>query len=593
MLTSFHGVTELEFQGLTQELVSELASAHNLHFSTSKCEDLIKQSAFNIWRLLPLLRNEVGHIEVLSPTEAHILRVLIVAQQSVYRSDLWALSATSPLVHVESEDVWGAALKRLTSLRLVEEAKHGTADTAIALAAGGQPKVYALATDYAELFPVARDMYDYFSEADAAQTPRHSTSYTAPLLYRLSRQIDPARQAIRAQKLVEAALAQGSFKEAKRYIDEARKGGATSVYDQFLQLAFYIACLNFDQAAEILTELGSSTVQRHRILRLLRAVTLNRVRKHGDSLIEINQLIAASETSSHELSVLASYKTAGLLHEGRWHEATQFVDQIRTSISQAKGYGYFLRNAAAAFMWGEGKELSRADDLLNDARDVMRGGRDVFGECTVLNNQGVLASYHRNFDQGLKLFDRAYSGLRVYGTHHLDQVGVNVGLGMLRLGRIEEARAQLLRHCSIIKWDLPRCFAENALALAEWLLDDQKSAIRRIDETMRESARIKIVEPHQRTLFNAALVEAATNGVSAQFHRLILYLRSAKWTPENTIALLEVNASAGAIPKERLCELWSLDYCQYWSQNPLAMLPHELLTLQTVADDVIENIQLR
>lgn len=579
VLTSFQRVKEHEFKGLTQELVSELATVRNLHLSNSECDCLIKQSAFNIWRLLPLLRNDTQPIESLSPTEAHILRLLIVAQQSLYRSDLWALSATSPLVHVESEDAWGASLKRLASLRLVEGTKHDIADTSIELVARNQPKVAAMATDDAGLLPVARDMYDYFVQADLAQTPRHPISYTAPLLYRLSRQIDPIRQAVRAQRLVEAALAQGSLREAKRYIDEARKGGAASVHDQFVQLAFYIACLDYEKAAEILNELGDSIVERHRILRLLRAVTLNRVRSHEKSLIEIDMLIAEPETSCHELSVLASYKTAGLLHECRWKEAAQFVDQIRRSISQAKGYGYFLRNAAAAFMWGECKKRERAEDFLTEAQNVMRVLRDSFGECTVLNNQGVLASYYRNFDQGLELFERAYSGLRVYGTHHLNEVGVNVGLGLLRLGRLQEAKAHLLRYCSITEWDLPRCFAENALALAEWLLDDQKSAVGRIKEAIYESARVKLIEAQQRTLFNATLLEAAANGPSAQFQQLVHSMRKTKWISEERIALLEENASIGKIPKEKLCDFWSLEYCQYWSQNPLALLPHEFLTL--------------
>jgi tetratricopeptide (TPR) repeat protein len=444
---------------------------------------------------------------------------------------------------------------------LVEQAKHETTDTSITLASESQPKIAALAADDAGLFAVARDVYDYFLQAEMAQTPRHPISYTAPLLYRLSRQIDPVRQAIRAQKLVEAALGQGSLREANRYIDEARKGGATSVQDHFLQLAFYIACLNYEQAADILNELGDSAVGRYRILRLLRAVTLNRVRSHERALLEIDALIAAPETSCHELSVLASYKTAGLLHECRWKDAAQFVDQIRTSISRAKGYGYFLRNAAAAFLWGECKSRERAGNLLIEARNAMRNLHDTFGECTVLNNEGVLASYYRDFDQGLKLFEKAYSGLRVYGTHHLDEVGVNVGLGLLRLGRIEEARAHLIRYCSMTEWDLPRSFGENALALAEWLLDDRDSAIARIDMSIRQSVRVKLIEAQQRTLFNAALVEAAKNGPNTQFRQLVQNLRKANWTSEDKIALLEANANAGTIPKEKLCELWSLAGC--------------------------------
>lgn len=593
VLASSQSVIEREFEGLTQELVTELASAQKLHLSAGECDSFVRQSAHNIWRLLPLLRNDKQPMQALSPTEAHILRLLIVARQSLYRSDLWALSATSPLVHLESENAWGAALKRLASRGLVEEAKQGIVDTSIELVTGSQPKVASLAADEAELFPVARDMYHYFLQADRAQTPRHPISYTAPLLYRLSRQIDPARQPIRAQKVVEAALAQGSLKEARRYIDEARKGGATSLHDQFLQLAFYVACLDYEQASEILNELGDSTIEHYRILRLLRAVTLNRIRSHDKSLSEIDKLIAASETSCHELSVLASYKTASLLHEYRWKDAAQFVEQIRGCVVQAKGYGYFLRNAAAAFMWGECKQRERAEQLLTDAGNVMREFRDSFGECTVLNNQGVLASYYGNYNDGLTLFEKAYSGLRVYGTHHLDEAGVNVGLGLLRLGRLEEANAHLERYCSITEWDLPRCFAENALVLTEWLLDDHKSAIARIEEAMRESARVKLLEAQQRTLFNATLIEAAANGPSAQFQQFIHNLRSANWISKDKIACVEVNASTGTIATEKLCDLWSLEYCQYWSQNPLAMLPHEFLTLQAVGDDVVENIQLR
>lgn len=562
---------------ISAELVSGLAELQNFQLTDAEAAKLAEQSGANIWDVMELLRRAVVPPAFLSPLQQHQLRILLSAGQPLRRSDLWALSAASPLVHVPGEKEFDDALHALAARKMVALSPHEAADLAVALAARTQPEIAALANDWSGSLPVVQEVYDFFDRAERAASPRHSLSYTAPLLYRLSKVVDPARTPARAQKLVGAALAQGSLRDAERYINEACRGGATSVHECYLQISFYIACLEFKRALEIIDSLGA-VVERHRILVFLRAIALNRVREHEESLREIDRLVSDG-VSVHELSVLASYKVAGLLHEERSGEAARYVRRVESSLVKAVGYGYFLRNAAAAFMWGEALSFSEAETLLSKASKVMQRKGDLFGELTVLNNRGVIDCYRGSFAEGLRCFQQAYAGLRIYGTHHLEEVGVNLGSVLLRVGRIADARRHLVQYCAITEWDFPRCLAENALALAEWLDGDYKMARSRMDSVLKHAGELPLADAQLRSCYNSAVLEAVAEGDTAKLRERIAHLRAANWTVEEELQAVERAAAAARVLPEQVADLWSLDYCQYWSQNPLALLPQELLTL--------------
>src|SRR5664280_966676 len=575
------GVTldEWQFTGITREFVTAIGRVRNIALGEREVEDLIRRSTSNVWHLLRLLREGRAREPSFSPVEKHVLRLLILAEQSLRRSDVRTLTTTSPLVHVSGEAEWLNAVQHLESLHLIAVAEAGASDANITITSTAHPDVADLASDHAGNLPVIQELYDYFDRAERARTPRHSSTYTAPLLYRLSRKIDPLRVPSRAQKLVEAALAQGSLADAERYIDDACRGGAVSLHDYFLQISFYVACQDFEKAWKIIQALDIYTVDRYPIFRLLRAVVLNRIRKHEASLQEIDRLMAVPRTSPHEMAVLASYKVSGLLHEGREAEAADFAQQIAPALNGAKGYAYFLRNAASAFMWGEPANKITAETMLKEAGAAMHAARDDFGEQTVLNNQGVLACYLGDFAKGLELFEESYRALRVYGTHHLEEVGVNVGSALLRVGRWAEAAQHLLRYCAITEWDFPRCLGENALVLAEWVTGAPDRALQRMAATVERAQHLALADARFRTLYNSIVLEGVAHGPTGDFRTQLTKLRETCWASEEELAKLSQTVTGGARSPETMCELWSLDYCQYWSQNPLAMLPQELLTL--------------
>lgn len=575
--SSCHQITEHRFSGVTRELVAALADSRNQALSEVECDNLIRKSGANVWRVTRFIKDKIFDGSDLSSIEKYILTALIVAKQSIKRSDLWVLSATSPLVYIPDENAWEKALRHLAALCLVSIEQEYAIDPRVTLASKSQPMLADISADHFAALPVAQELYDYFNRVEIEGTPRHSLSYTAPLLYQLSLQIDPSRQAIRAQKLVEAALAQGSLKEAERYIKEARNGGAVSIYDHFLQISFYVACLDFEKALTLVESLGEPTIQRHAILRLIRTVSLNRVRDHVNSLQEIDALLSESRISVHEKAILASYKVSGLLHEERDREAASFSLSISRSLRKAKGYAYFLRNSAAAFMWGQDRDLERAESLLYDAAKSMRSLDDKFGEHTVLNNLGVVECYRESYDKALSLFKESYTKLRIYGTHHLEEVGANIGSALLKNKQPSEAKLHLIRYCSITAWDFPRCLAENSLTLAEWILGEKEKSFGRMDSLLERVDALRIQEAGTLTRWNACILLALARNDDCGFQL--------QFRPINQISLSEMEIHVSEALQsadnggEAILGHWKTEYCQYWSQNPLALLPGDLLTL--------------
>jgi hypothetical protein len=584
-------VIERQFVPIDSGFVDAVAKARGLVLDRAECQSLADRAENDMWTLMSLLEGDIiptaSHKDTgLSPIATFTLRLLLVAEQPLRRSDVRMLGLRSQLVVNDELAGLNDAIENLRRRRLVEETALEGSDAFIALASQSAPPVRTLSLQTAENLVTRRDLYDYFRKVTDVGSMRHAPSSSAALLYRLARIVDPAAIPALAQRLVEVAMGQGSFEDAKQYVDAARPpDGVLSLYDQFVQIAFFVSVQDYERAKGVLDVIPHRDFQHYRILRILDAVALNRTRKHLDSDRQIDELLT-EDSSIEEKCLLVSYKISGLLHEERFEDALSVFGRWRRTLRRARNYAYFLRNSAAVFMWGPGKDLTNAEDVLAEAEAAFTKLQDGFGIATTQCNRGVAKAYRGDLKFAEKLFRDSFDVLSSVGTQHVQESGTNLGTVMLLSGRVSDACNHLNSLLTMMDMDFPRIIAECDLAIADLVSDRKQDAKRRMRALVSiVDDEVRIRDASRRVRLTTAIVEAA---VAESPERVELYLQEVAKLGggEEEVARIRRAANDPHALLESAVALYPFEYLQYWSQNPLKMLPAELLTPQTKFDDV-------
>ncbi|WP_172822274.1 site-specific integrase, partial [Magnetospirillum moscoviense] len=137
----------------------------------------------------------------------------------------------------------------------------------------------------------------------------------------------------------------------------------------------------------------------------------------------------------------------------KWLEVREKAD---ARAAQSRCYGYFLRSTAACYMWGEGKDLARAQSQLQKAKIRFLEDGDQFGALTAQANMGAVAAESGDLELALELTKNAYRGLAVFGLHNVEEVGVNLGTALLLTGRVDAAAQHLRSLLPALADDFPK-----------------------------------------------------------------------------------------------------------------------------------------
>jgi tetratricopeptide (TPR) repeat protein len=426
-------------------------------------------------------------------------------------------------------------------------------------------------------------LYAYFAKIAEVKSPRHSESAYGALLYKLAKQVDPEAVSKRAFELVRISLGQADLTAAEHYVNAATGGQSPkTLSDLYTLLAFQVSTQNYKPALETLDQLGREYWEGVRTLRIIHAIALNRLRIHAGSDAEIEVLLAEPATSAEEFALLTSYQVAGLLHEGELDRARQVFKRSLPRIRIAKNRGYALRNCAAVYFWGEGRDLVRADAILTDATRAFEGQSDAFGAYTTLNNRGALLgegpSPKDSAERALPKFQASFEALAVFGTQHLEEVGANLGVALLLTGEVDKATTHLHKVLAFASIDFPRVVMESALAFAEVVSGDVNNARERMRQITAHVAGVNLPAATFHVNVNAAAVEAATARNDARFADYAqAAARTGYWAGAGSLDHFMSAAASGTITPQTLPDFLSYDYFQYWSQNPLSIVSVPLL----------------
>jgi hypothetical protein len=184
-----------------------------------------------------------------------------------------------------------------------------------------------------------------------------------------------------------------------------------------------------------------------------------------------------------------------------------------------------------------------------------------------------------------RLFRSSYDDLSIVGTQHLEEAGTNIATALLLQRRWDEARNQLAKVLAFAEMDFPRMIAESNMAMIEASSGNLSQARERILRLLLVVDAVGIDDSSWRVRLTAALIDALTVGPSASTQTYLEEAISFGASPDQVDKIKRAMMSS-TFTAESALSMYPYEYLQYWSQNPLKVLPAEALTPQTVLDNV-------
>lgn len=573
-------VIESAFAGPHEHVVGALAAKRSVYLTGQEIHRIVDAANDNIYTVLELVAG--AQVDRPSGTTRHlelyVLTLLWLGRQPLRLSDILTMATTSSLVYFPDEQTFDQVLMKLATKGLVEKAITEDRDQLLYLSATSSPQLRHLEDDHAQKLAVAGEMYEYFRRVDMISV-RHSEASVARLLYQLARLVDHASVAVHAQRIVRVAMGKGSISLARQYIEDACETTPLTVEDLYLRLAYFVSAQDYEGAAALLSDSPAEWATK-RLFRILRAVIDNRLRCHSDSLAEIDRLLQ-DDVSAEERTVLASYKVAGLLHEGHYEAAMKLFSDERQAVAKAENYGYFLRNGAAVFLWLAEPRYDEASEVLGSARRLFKNQKDWFGFYTTLSNTGTISAYRKNLKTALAQFKEAFEHLSIFGTHHLEEVGFNYAAALALVGDLVEASQRTDSMLAFFEHaNFPRIQLLSLRAILHLLNGGDEEARSVMDQAAEEVVGLDLIEAKLYVVLNSAVVEAVTKAGDRRLRRLLTEAEELcfGFSSDKVQRVTEAIQVDGVSRSEAL-GLFSFDFHQYWSQNPFELLPPSSLAL--------------
>lgn len=585
------GVETTTFAPPDEEFIAQIASALNTGLQADERNGLLSVSGGKLSEILAALRGVNSKELPITALGREIIRYLLIAGQPLRQDDILNLILTSPRIAAEASAV-KEALRTLQVNALITVRSHWLGDEA-AIAPGQERGVRGLVSDSLDLAAI-QEMYAHFCRIEEVRSPRHSESAYGALLYKLAKHVDPLSAPARAFDLVRISLGQSDLAAARHYIQQAIGAQPReSVNDLFTVLAFHVAVQEYDEALTLLDRLGSTYWRSVRMLRIIHAIALNRTRSHTASRTEIDTLLSDPDITPEEFALLVSYKVSGLLHEGDLDAARSVFEQSQPRLLLARNRGYALRNCAAVYFWGDQRNHIMAAEILRRAHEIFKQQKDSFGIYTSRNNYGALLGSaagpkRESAARALPEFVASFEALAIFGTQHLEEAGCNLGVALLLTHQVAKAATHLQKVSAFAAVDFPKVVMESALAFAEAISGDLPSARKRAAKAVQLARAVGLAEAAFHANANAAAIEALAKSEDSRFSTYYLGAKNCGfWPGAEALEQLGQGKADAAITCETLTEYFSYDYFQYWSQNPLAVLPPPILPIKAVSDNMV------
>ena len=582
------------------EFIKLYAVANGVQWPQNLCEAIAAATAGDIYKIRAAVAAAGGNVADLNsllagvhPAASKILRLLVIAQQDIRRSDVITLCMDDEAIFLESEYEIEAVLDNLTTNGLIGLTPLPDGDQLIALRPSRHTVKDVLGSSLTDIIRDETTLYDYFSRAQRI-SGRHSPAEVAPLLFRLAKRVAVEDIDIRLRDIIRLSLQMGSRSLAEEFVDRAiapEKQSLPTIQDYLAKLAFLISIKAFGRVLELTNRPPDEHWEDNRFVRLFRGIALNRRRHHDESEKLLAQL-CEGVSSPEELAVIVSYRIVGRIHANDLMAAQQLFFDFRDKLVDASNYGYFLRNGAEVFETEEGIKV------LTSALAYHERNQDTFGIATTRCNRGAKLAQIGQAEIGLKDVEHAYDLLEIFGIHHLGMVIGDLAHCYLYLGLYTQAEATCNKALRYMGKELPRAYTLTNLAAALLLNDKKEEAMAKINEVSAEAETAKVDRVRQKVYLNGAIISlfagAPLDLISSYCEKALAHpdRRNRQITVEKVGVIRELLVNPEELSSELFFKLYSPCSMFYWYQNPLEGLPIDVLSTETVIENPSQQLPM-
>lgn len=557
----------IDFPEPSVECVKEILEYSRQSASDAEVQRLIQQTNGNIRKIVyevkHLYPRNIAGIDLLSN---EILSLLSVLQRSVCLSDILAMLKESPTCSICTAQEVKDALQSLTYRGMVSSVLQISGEEIFQARIRKDNQ-----TEWDSILPGMADklIYQDIVYKFLSAMPNHTVD-DLKNLFSLSKSIKLQYTRIWGKALLVESLCQG-FPTEIEWI-ESVKASATPE-ELFLCAICSFRLWRYQETLEILSSIWSN-IQAVRDAVILRALTLNRCRKHAEADDLLSSLIKSSGDRS-EKAMLLSMQISNCIHNGDEAKAKGIVSANEDILTGSKTYGYFLRNAATLF---QGEKALR---YWEKSIAAFRAAGDEYGELTTIVN--MVRAYIRcgKTEYALSCITRAYNGLMAYGVEQLHIAANNLGVAFFSCGDIVNAKRHLRIAQVIAKSLMPQVYItinECLIMIKEGRLEETLDALlrHRVDVDKSNLPRLK-----SRYYLALAGIYCIAGLFSEALNAIVDSNKySTRAFPSMRKRIEAYSKAEKHVPSDRWTDFFAPAFLEYWIANPLSIMSKDILSGQ-------------
>jgi tetratricopeptide (TPR) repeat protein len=587
----------IEFPLPDSHFVKTICQYYGIDIDERVAASLVEASQGNVYRLRSAIKRLISSqiiipevdSKILQPIMKRIIGLLYFSGQAIRKSDISALCLKDKTLFIKKETEIDKAIELLLDNADITVANLPDGDILLELRGTSNLLIEG---DYVSNLNLISSLYEYFLNVKK-YSKRHSQSELAPLLFRLSKYIDQEKTHIYLQEIISLSLQMGSLSAAERFVEKAAhpQGKDFKNIENFiLWLSFLVSLGLYDRVLELLSPPPVSEWSQLRICKVLKAISLNRCRKHKESEQSLLELCETSN-SADEIALLVSYRIVGRFHDNDVKGAQKLFKEYRPKVASSRNYGYFLRNGAEVF---DSKETLK---LTAEALEHFNIHNDNFGYATTLCNR---SEYFCRLGRPVEALDEvleAYEYLEIFGIHYLDILFNSMGLCYLFLKQYDQAIIYFNKGIAVnsSRTTLPEVFCRFSLQLnlaaANMLKGDRESAANIIISLIEIAEEDPLDRIRQKYYPNAALIGLFAGWPTKKIREFCF---KAELHPDRDASQFSENIHGEDVIKfvyknlDRVDDLTLEEYVNYfipcyqayWTQNPIESFPKDILPLK-------------
>ena len=547
------------FERPNVHFIYEYGKTKGKNFTYPQAESIFMETKGQIYDIDRLV-NDSQNIQsdsMFSPNQLEIINILRVGNQPLRKSDVLKIFKRAPENFILDDNAAENLIEDLIEFKVFESFQISNTDYLINLKKS--ERITFPEIKIANRIRISENIYKYYSMVGDSNW-NHSKTEIYPLLYRLSKEVRPDRTKFHALKIVKMSLSMGTEEMANLYFEELENYEIDNYNDLLIVSAFLFNSKKYSLLNDLLNRPSLSTYLNKRAIKIIKAITYNRIRRHEDSEGLISELIGDSRSKEEEVSLLI-YLISGKLHQNQMAEAYNIYKHGKSKLKKADNYGYLLRNGSSALT------SQKAIKELKKAHRIFIKKDDKFGAATALNNMGI--NYHRtgNHRDSKQSFENSLHILENFGSTHLPHLLNNIGIADLFENNLKKSMSSFLKAEKLTEAQMPLIFIGINKAILLFIDDKLEAAFALLDDLENIVVKYEVDRVRQKYYFNRLVLFACYDPSDLEEKINDALRHPLRENPEMTIKKIEELKKG--IDKNKILDYIEPCYLAYWYHNPL------------------------